>query len=476
MMGVCMKKGIRKDGFIFKIMEELIYVLFVLLGFYLAFMIRFDMNPSMYNIKPFYDNLNYIIITSIIIFYIYNIVSTLKNSLFENAITIGISLFMIDIIVIAIVFFDRGFSFPRSVFLIGFIIQFTLIFILKVIIIKLIKYNWKQKNIIIIAPKKESENIAKKILLDKANFDNVKYICNEINYETYKMINNSEKIYIGSNVSNSDKLEIMKYCYERHKDVYLIPGLYEIATVNSKLSQIGDILIFKIERLGLSFEQMIIKRFIDIIISLIGLILALPLLLTVSVIIKLYDGGEVFYKQERVTKDNKIFELLKLRTMVVDAEKLTGPVLASEKDPRITPLGRILRATRIDEFPQLINVLKGDMSIVGPRPERPYFVNKYNSEVEEFKYRVFVKAGVTGLAQILGKYSTGPENKAKFDLLYIKNYSLLLDIKIIFNTIKIMLIKDSSTGIVNDKKLEDILEELNLKTYEELGITKVENI
>jgi len=475
-MGVCMKKGIRKDGFIFKIMEELIYVLFVLLGFYLAFMIRFDMNPSMYNIKPFYDNLNYIIITSIIIFYIYNIVSTLKNSLFENAITIGISLFMIDIIVIAIVFFDRGFSFPRSVFLIGFIIQFTLIFILKVIIIKLIKYNWKQKNIIIIAPKKESENIAKKILLDKANFDNVKYICNEINYETYKMINNSEKIYIGSNVSNSDKLEIMKYCYERHKDVYLIPGLYEIATVNSKLSQIGDILIFKIERLGLSFEQMIIKRFIDIIISLIGLILALPLLLTVSVIIKLYDGGEVFYKQERVTKDNKIFELLKLRTMVVDAEKLTGPVLASEKDPRITPLGRILRATRIDEFPQLINVLKGDMSIVGPRPERPYFVNKYNSEVEEFKYRVFVKAGVTGLAQILGKYSTGPENKAKFDLLYIKNYSLLLDIKIIFNTIKIMLIKDSSTGIVNDKKLEDILEELNLKTYEELGITKVENI
>jgi lipopolysaccharide/colanic/teichoic acid biosynthesis glycosyltransferase len=144
-------------------------------------------------------------------------------------------------------------------------------------------------------------------------------------------------------------------------------------------------------------------------------VILFPLLVIVAIIIKLYDRGPIFYKQKRVTKDNKIFDLYKFRTMIVDAEKNIGPVLASERDPRITPIGRFLRASRIDEIPQLINVIKGDMSIVGPRPERPFFVEKFNEEVDEFKYRVFVKAGITGLAQILGKYSTDPENKAKYD-------------------------------------------------------------
>jgi lipopolysaccharide/colanic/teichoic acid biosynthesis glycosyltransferase len=203
-------------------------------------------------------------------------------------------------------------------------------------------------------------------------------------------------------------------------------------------------------------------------------VILFPLLVIVAIIIKLYDRGPIFYKQKRVTKDNKIFDLYKFRTMIVDAEKNIGPVLASERDPRITPIGRFLRASRIDEIPQLINVIKGDMSIVGPRPERPFFVEKFNEEVDEFKYRVFVKAGITGLAQILGKYSTDPENKAKYDLLYIRDYSLLLDIKIIFNTIKIMFIKDSSKGVAKDKELDEIFKELNLNAYEEFGATRIE--
>jgi exopolysaccharide biosynthesis polyprenyl glycosylphosphotransferase len=261
-----------------------------------------------------------------------------------------------------------------------------------------------------------------------------------------------------------------------NKDVYLIPGLYELAMINSKATQVNDILIFKVDKLGLSFEQILVKRLMDIIISILGLTVMAPILLIASVAIKFYDGGPILFKQERVTEENKIFELYKFRSMIVDAEKNTGPVLATDKDPRITPLGKLLRATRVDEFPQLINVLKGDMSLVGPRPERPYFVEKYNCEIEEFKYRVYVKAGVTGLAQILGKYSTNPENKAKYDLLYIRNYSLMLDIKIIFNTVKIMFIKDSSAGVSAEKKLRDIFEELNLKGTEEMGITRVDNL
>lgn len=467
-------RTIKSDGLILKILEEILYIFFVVVGFYLAFLIRFDMNPLSHNIQPFIDSIPFIIITAIIVFYVYNIVTTLKKSLFENAVTIAICLVLIDIITMAIVFFNRGFAFPRSVFLIGFVIQFLLIFITKFIILKTLKSNRKEKDILIIASEQEAEYIAKKILLDKYNFDNIKFICSEINGDTYKLIDNVDKVYIGSSLKNINKLNTIRYCTENNKTAYLVPSFFEISLVGLKITQINDIPVFKIEDMGLTYEQRFMKRILDITMSFIGLVILSPIMLIVSIIIKLYDRGPILYKQERVTEHNKTFNLYKFRTMIVDAEKGTGPVLATEKDPRITPLGRFLRTTRIDELPQLFNVLKGDMSIVGPRPERPFFVEKFNKEVDEFKYRVFVKAGITGLAQILGTYSTDPKTKAKYDLLYIKNYSLLLDIKIIFNTIKIMFMKDSSKGVAKEKKLDEILDELDLNTYKELGVTRIE--
>ena len=312
-----------------------------------------------------------------------------------------------------------------------------------------------------------------KILLDKNNFDNIRYLYN-INKKTYELIDTVDKIYIGDSIGNNDKLNIINYCSEKGKAIYLIPSLYEISLVDFKVSQVDDLLVFKIEDLGLTYEQRVIKRILDITISSIGLIITSPLIMIISIIIKLYDGGSVFFKQERVTENNKVFNLYKFRTMIEDAEKHTGPVLATEKDTRITPLGRFLRASRIDELPQLFNVLKGDMSIVGPRPERPFFAEQFNEEIDGFKYRVYVKAGITGLAQILGNYSTDPKTKSKYDLLYIKNYSLLLDIKIIFNTIKIIFLKSSSKGVVNEKELDEILQSLGLNVYKELGVTKIE--
>ena len=471
-----MKFNIKNSSFIFKFIEELLYVVFVVLGYYLAFLLRYNMNPLLFNLQPFYDNIPFIVLTSIAIFYIYNIVSTVKKSVFENALTIAIALFLIDIIVVAIVFFNRGFSFPRSVILLGYIMQFILIFTVKIIIIKLIKSNRKQNNILIIASKEESEELAIKLLLDKVNVDNLKYISNNVNDETYRIIDNSEKIYIGNNINVNDKMNVIKYCSEKQKEVYLIPGLYELAMMNSKVNQIKDILFLKVDKLGLTFEQILVKRIIDVAASLIGLILLSPLLIIVAITVKVYDRGPVFYKQERVTIGNKSFKLYKFRTMIIDAEKKTGPVLATDNDDRITPVGKFLRAARVDEFPQLINVLKGEMSLVGPRPERPFFVEKHNKEIEEFKYRVYVKAGITGLAQIMSNYSTNAKNKAKYDLLYIRNYSLMLDIIIIFNTVKIMFMKDSSAGVTKYKNLEDILNEQDLKAKEEMGITKVDNI
>jgi exopolysaccharide biosynthesis polyprenyl glycosylphosphotransferase len=217
--------------------------------------------------------------------------------------------------------------------------------------------------------------------------------------------------------------------------------------------------MLKVKKLGLTFEQKLLKRALDIVLSIIALILTSPVMLIMAVLIKKQDGGNIFYKQERVTEDEKTFDVLKFRTMVMNAEKLSGPVLAGEDDPRITKLGKFMRSTRIDELPQVINILKGEMNLVGPRPERPFFVEKFKNEIPDYKYRTTVKAGLTGLAQVWGKYSTTPEDKVRYDIIYIKNYSILLDLKLILQTIKIMFMKESSAGLTNEEYSLDKLAE-----------------
>jgi len=178
-------------------------------------------------------------------------------------------------------------------------------------------------------------------------------------------------------------------------------------------------------------KYFIFKRLFDIFLASIGFILSLPLWLIIAIAIKLEDGGPIFYSQERVGKDGKIFRILKFRSMIPDAEKNTGAVWASENDPRVTKVGRILRATAMDELPQLLNILKGDMSFVGPRPERPEFVEQFIKKFPNYKKRFTVKPGLTGIAQIYGQYDTPPQHKLKYDLLYIKKQSFLLDLKLI---------------------------------------------
>lgn len=183
----------------------------------------------------------------------------------------------------------------------------------------------------------------------------------------------------------------------------------------------------------------------DIVISLAALIITAPFNILISIAIKLDSPGPVLYLQKRLSLQGKPFYLYKFRTMVVNAEQDSGPVLATENDPRVTRVGYFLRSTRIDEIPQLFNVLKGDMSIVGPRPERPFFVNELIKETPEYIYRMNVKSGITGLAQIAGKYSTSPENKLKYDLLYTKSYSLSQDLAILLQTVKVILMKDRAS-------------------------------
>lgn len=243
--------------------------------------------------------------------------------------------------------------------------------------------------------------------------------------------------------------EIISYCYTHEKRSYLLPDITDIIISNSYNIQISDTPVLMSRNRGLTLEQRIIKRTLDILLSAIGIIITSPIMLICAIAIKLDDGGPVFFKQNRITINGKIFNILKFRSMVVDADKY-GAKKAVNNDDRITRVGRVIRACRMDELPQLFNILFGDMSLVGPRPERIENVYEYSNKYPEFELRHRVKAGLTGFAQLYGKYNTSPEDKLHMDLIYVETYSLLLDIKLLILTFKVLFMRESTEGFNNE--------------------------
>lgn len=284
------------------------------------------------------------------------------------------------------------------------------------------------------------------------------HVCELIHYSTdpeiiRSKINEYDAVLI-SDVPSHEKNLILKQCVELNKRVYFVPKISDVIIASSEKNNLFDTPLFLVRNTGINTLECIIKRTMDFILSSIALILLSPVFIITSIAIKAEDGGPVFFQQERCTIGGRTFMILKFRSMNVDAEKDGRPHPAGEKDDRITKVGRIIRATRIDELPQLINILKGDMSIVGPRPERIEHVEKYTHDIPEFAYRLKVKGGLTGYAQVYGKYNTTALDKLKMDLIYIMNYSLLLDLQIIFETIKIIFRKDSTEGFSEERVTE----------------------
>jgi len=279
-----------------------------------------------------------------------------------------------------------------------------------------------------------------------------KYIINEaVNIED-KNVDILEKLgkhraVLICDVKGSDRNRLLKYCYERDIRVYMVPKISDIIIRSAGINHLFDSPLLLNRNNGLSFEQILFKRAFDIIGSILALVVFSPFMLIVAAAIKLHDGGPVFYVQERLTINGRLFKLYKFRSMVENAEDKNGVQLANQNDDRITTVGRVIRKIRFDEMPQLINILKGDMSFVGPRPERPEIEAEYKKSMPEFDFRLKVKAGLTGYAQVLGKYNTTPYDKLKLDLMYITSYSFLIDIKLILMTIKILFMSYSTEGI-----------------------------
>jgi len=252
-------------------------------------------------------------------------------------------------------------------------------------------------------------------------------------------------------IPTADRNKLLKYCYGQSIRVYMMPKIPDVLVAGSDQLHLFDTPILLTREYALTAEQRMTKRAIDVICALLLIIISSPIMLITAACIKCYDKGPVFYKQVRCTVGGREFWIMKFRSMRVDAEKDGVARLASKNDSRITPIGKFIRAVRIDELPQLFNILKGDMSFIGPRPERPEIIKQYVEEMPEFVFRMKVKAGLAGYAQVYGKYNTTPYDKLKLDLSYIENYSVWLDIKLMLLTLKILFQAESTEGIDNSQ-------------------------
>ena len=273
----------------------------------------------------------------------------------------------------------------------------------------------------------------------------------DFDYDKFDELTKGADGVVTLDVHHENKKKLFKACYEKRLLVYDVPSITDMFLASSDILHIVDSPILKINKYGPDELESIVKRMIDIVGSLLLIILTSPIMAAVAVAIKIQDGGDVLYKQVRLTKDQKEFKIYKFRSMIMNAEKKTGAILAKENDDRITPVGKFIRKTRFDELPQLFNILKGEMSFVGPRPERPEIYDEICKAMPEFRFRLVVKAGLTGYAQIYGKYNTSLRDKLLLDLYYIENYSLVDDVKFILLTLKIVFNKEATEGVSDEQ-------------------------
>jgi exopolysaccharide biosynthesis polyprenyl glycosylphosphotransferase len=447
---------------LFKVFVYIVDIILVLSSIYLAFGLKFNFHIPNSNYEPFVGIIPFIILAYIIFMHVYGLSDILKFSFSETIYTTLLTVVSLFVTTAFITFFSRGFAYPRSVLVISSLIQFITLILWRIVVWKLKRKAHGIKDALVIG-ETEAEYVTRKLLLKQRDLYNVKYICSSNNGNLKRCLNEVEVVFICSDAKADIKRSIVDSCLVDRKSVYMLPDIYDIVLSKSKLDRIDDVPMFKVQKLGLTVEQKFLKRLIDVLLAAAGIIITAPVMIVAAIIIKLSDGGSPFYSQVRVTINEEKFKVLKFRTMVLNAEKLTGPVLAGENDPRITRFGKIMRTARIDELPQLFNVLAGSMSIVGPRPERPVFVEKFKEQIPDYKYRTLVKAGLSGLAQVLGKYNTTPEDKVRYDIMYIKNYSIMMDLKLILQTIKIMFMKGSTEGVKQEEvALGQLISDLDL--------------
>ena len=432
-------------------------------GYLAAFYIRFGGRPPEFNLDAYVSAAPWITFVALILFYSYGLYSPGRHrweEIFSAIVASGVLLFLASI---TLSYMLTLFAFPRLVFLIAFPLQLSFLLLWRRFV-----WSWSMKRmgplkILIVGSVLRVKERAEQLKLSGQYLYEIAGMVVDVPV-TFNGEMGSEFPVWGPYVRMTDAIDSLSangvlFCQDvpletrvslvseavsRGLSVYVIPEIYELILSNSRLEQLDGIPVFRLKSSAVKSE-FAWGRLVDIALALTLIVPAVGLIAFAVFALKIETPlSPVIFAQDRVGHGGKIFKLYKLRTMVCDAEKETGPVLSAQNDPRVTKVGRILRATRIDELPQLCNVLRGDMSFIGPRPERPFFVDKFRRDVPCYDYRHQIKAGITGLAQIEGKYSASAEDKLRYDLFYAKIKSPIKDFQILLHTLKVMLMRDKS--------------------------------
>ncbi|MFC6360239.1 sugar transferase [Luteococcus peritonei] len=417
-------------------------------GLFLSVWLRFGGSMPQRNLADVVAAFGWILVGFVVvsafsgIYVLYN-----KTSLDVVIITL-IDQIIVTGMIAAATFAGNWFAFPRGVILINLMVSFVLLSLWRALVYATYrKVRGNARVMVLTVPHHESKAV-RNFLSNRSPRHRLTHVVDG-NYLTNlrEHLDEFDSVHVSDQIGIDTRRQIFDLLLEEEKEIFLTADFQRLLMINPNIMSIEDESLMLLSPFKVPGEYDLLKRSFDFLVALVGIVLVSPVLLVTAVLVKLTSPGPVFYRQVRITKDNKEFEILKFRSMAANAEAKSGPTLATTNDARVTGLGRYLRSMRIDELPQLINVLRGDMSLVGPRPERPFFVQQFTEINPHYPLRHNVRAGVTGYAQVYGKYASDFESKLNFDLLYIKRYSPMLDLKILLQTVKILFDKVSSQGL-----------------------------
>jgi len=421
------------------------------LGILLAFVLRFGAGFTQApNFHAYLYCIPFLVVLTTAVMYVNDLYANwIHRNGSQLATSLLVSTAMLSVYTMALSFWGRQFTFPRSVIAISFVLQ-AILFVMSRRFIQYLhrEYIGPQRVLVIGEDEQAVATLVTKFEQHSpSQFAVVGFLPAECVPDLHSRLSEVDIVAISATVA--DKAEAVEICSRYNKGVLIVPRVVDLLLHTARTETIDDILMFSIRPSSQTPGQLLMKRFVDVLISGLMILVTAPLMLLVAILVPLTSRGGPIFRQERVGRHGSRYFIYKFRTMIADAEKHTGPVLAEKDDERITRLGRILRSTRLDELPQLFNVLRGEMSLVGPRPERPFFVRQFEHSIPNYSLRMMVKPGITGLAQVKGRYDSTAERKLRFDLLYLREYSLVLDIKIMLQTLLVIFEPRQACGVDN---------------------------
>ncbi|HFI0463531.1 TPA: sugar transferase [Streptococcus suis] len=434
--------------FLIKFAAVVIGAAVYLLGIYLSFYLKFSGQIPMRNFNAFTASYPWLVLGFILINILFGTYIFYNKSYLDIFYFTLLSQTFLTVYQMALTYAGSWITYPRSVVMINLGVGTLVMFAYNALVYWIYHRLRGQVKILVVGPSDRALEAVGNFSRMANKRHQVTHVVLANYYDNVvKWANQVDTVYLTGHIPEPERIKIYEYLMKEHKQLFVSTEFQNLMMVNTNIMSFEDESIIETSPFSLSAEDAFFKRLLDMAVSAILLIIASPIMLLTMAAIKLDSPGPIFYKQERITLGQRPFNILKFRSMSATAEKDSGPVLAAANDSRITRVGKIIRSTRIDELPQLINVLRGDMSLVGPRPERPFFVDQFTMQNPYYALRHHVRAGITGYAQVYGKYSTDFNSKLNFDLLYIKKYSLGFDIKLLFQTIKILFDKVSARGV-----------------------------